>query len=90
MLGSDESKTGKFEPPLINIGVGQDLTIKELAETIKGVVGYTGRIVLDSSKPDGTPRKLLDVGRLRSSGWFASTRLTTGLVEAYRDLQRGC
>jgi GDP-L-fucose synthase len=88
LLGSDESKTGKFEPPLINIGVGQDVTIKELAETVQKVVGYKGQIVLDASKPDGTPRKLMDVSRLSSAGWSASTDLVSGLNAAYLDFQR--
>jgi GDP-L-fucose synthase len=83
LLGSDESKTGKFEPPLINIGVGTDVTIKELAETIQSVVGYSGQIVFDASKPDGTPRKLMDVGLLSRSGWSASTGLVAGLGSAY-------
>ncbi|MBK1682892.1 GDP-L-fucose synthase family protein [Rhodoferax fermentans] len=83
LLGSDESKTGKFEPPLINIGVGHDVTIKELAETIQRVVGYTGDIVFDASKPDGTPRKLMDVSRLNGIGWSAQTAFEAGLTSAY-------
>jgi GDP-L-fucose synthase len=79
LLGSDETKSGKFEPPLINIGVGTDVTIKELAETIQAVVGYSGQIVFDANKPDGTPRKLMDVGRLHLTGWLHSTPLTQGL-----------
>jgi GDP-L-fucose synthase len=85
LLGSDETKSGKFEPPLINIGVGTDVTIKELAETIQAVVGYSGQIVFDANKPDGTPRKLMDVGRLNRMGWSASTPLPVGLLAAYRD-----
>lgn len=85
LLGSDESKSGKFEPPLINIGVGHDVTIKELAETVQSVVGYTGSIVFDASKPDGTPRKFMDVGLLSRAGWMARTNLEVGLVQAYRD-----
>ena len=68
LLGSDESETGRFEPPLVNIGVGDDVTIAALAETVKRVVGYGGGIVYDSSKPDGTPRKLMDVGAARWGG----------------------
>ncbi|MDQ5902712.1 MAG: GDP-L-fucose synthase, partial [Pseudomonadota bacterium] len=64
LLGSDEAKTGKFEPPLVNIGVGTDVTIRELAETVKEVTGYAGEIVFDATKPDGTPRKLMDSTRL--------------------------
>ncbi|MBC7405199.1 MAG: GDP-L-fucose synthase, partial [Cytophaga sp.] len=85
LLGSDESKTGKFEPPLVNIGVGEDVTIKELAETVKAVVGYEGNLSFDLTKPDGTPRKLMDVALLNSKGWFAQTQLRTGLVQAYSD-----
>jgi GDP-L-fucose synthase len=72
-------------PPLVNIGVGEDLTIRELAETVKTVTGYAGEIIFDSSKPDGTPRKLLDVGRLNSMGWRAHTALKDGLIVAYQD-----
>ena len=71
--------------PLINIGVGHDLTIRELAEQIKKVVGYTGDIHFDPSQPDGTPRKLMDVTRLNGMGWRASTTLDKGLAVAYRD-----
>ncbi len=70
-------------PPIVNIGVGEDVTIKELAETIKEVVGYEGEIVFDSTKPDGTPRKLLDVGRLHRLGWRADVALTHGIRQAY-------
>ena len=87
LLGSDESKTGKFEPPLINIGVGEDITINELAQTVQTVVGFDGDIVFDSTKPDGTPRKLVDVTRLNSMGWKAPTRLEDGLKVAYQDFQ---
>ena len=83
LLGSDESKTGKFEPPLINIGVGHDVTIKELAQTVQQVVGYTGEIVFDASKPDGTPRKLMDVSLLSRAGWTAKTSFMAGLGVAY-------
>jgi len=72
-------------PPLVNIGVSEDLTIKELAETVKDVVGYTGEIVFDTTKPDGTPRKLMDVGRLNAMGWKAYTGLREGLTHAYQD-----
>jgi GDP-L-fucose synthase len=88
LLGSDESKTGKFEPPLINIGVGEDLTIHELAETVKQVVEYPGTIVFDATKPDGTPRKLMDVSRLSSMGWSPSTPLRAGLQKAYQAMLR--
>jgi GDP-L-fucose synthase len=67
-------------PPLINIGTGEDVTIRELAETVARVVGFTGTLVFDTTKPDGTPRKLLDVGRLHALGW----RHTTGLDQGIR------
>ena len=85
LLGSDESVTGRFEPPLVNIGVGHDVTIAELAGLVQQAVGYTGQITFDPTKPDGTPRKLLDVGRINAHGWEASTRLQTGLAVAYRE-----
>jgi GDP-L-fucose synthase len=85
LLGSDESVTGRFEPPLVNVGTGQDLTIGELALLVKEVTGFKGEIVFDTTKPDGTPRKLLDVGLLERAGWSASTTLTEGLRIAYRD-----
>jgi GDP-L-fucose synthase len=70
-------------PALINIGTGSDLTIAELADLVIEVVGYRGRIVYDRTKPDGTPRKLLDVGRLSALGWRASTSLRDGIARAY-------
>jgi GDP-L-fucose synthase len=76
---------GDFIPPLINIGVGEDLTISDLAETVKQVVGYKGEIVFDASKPDGTPRKLMDVSRLNSLGWQTSTDLKAGVEKACGD-----
>ena len=88
LLGSDESVTGRFEPPLVNIGVGEDVTIAELAALLQQVVGYQGSIVYDSSKPDGTPRKLMDVGLINGNGWKASTALADGLVVAYAEFQR--
>jgi len=72
-------------PPIVNIGAGSDITIKELAETVSGIVGFNGEIVFDPSKPDGTPQKLLDVSRLSSLGWTASTSLSQGIALAYQD-----
>jgi GDP-L-fucose synthase len=69
----------------INIGTGQDVTIRELAEQVAQTIGYAGAIVWDSSKPDGTPRKLLDVSRLHSLGWRHQTELAEGLKAAYAD-----
>jgi GDP-L-fucose synthase len=71
--------------PLVNIGVGHDLSIRELAETVKDVVGYQGALEFDPTKPDGTPRKLMDVGRLNAMGWKATTGMRDGLAVAYRD-----
>jgi len=72
-----------YDGPLVNIGTGEDVTIRELAETVMAVVGFAGDIVYDSSKPDGTPRKLLDVGRLRALGWQARTGLREGIQRTY-------
>ncbi|MDP3873730.1 MAG: GDP-L-fucose synthase [Methyloversatilis sp.] len=85
LLGSDEYVSGRFEPPLVNVGVGEDVTIKELAELVGKVVGFAGDLVFDTTKPDGTPRKLMDVTRINSMGWKASTSLEKGLGGAYRD-----
>ncbi len=85
LLGSDEATTGVFMPPLINVGVGEDQTIGELAKTVKEAVGCRSDIVYDRSKPDGTPRKLMDVSRLNMLGWRAQTSLETGLANAYQD-----
>ena len=65
------------------MGTGVDCTIRELAETVAKVTGFTGKLVFDSSKPDGTPRKLMDVGRLKALGWEASIGLEEGLKDAY-------
>jgi GDP-L-fucose synthase len=85
LLGSDESVTNRFEPPLINVGIGQDVTIRQLAELISRIVGYPGKILFDNSKPDGTPRKLMDVSLLTQNGWKARTELEDGLRLAYLD-----
>ena len=69
----------------INIGTGIDLTIKELAQAIKEVVGYKGRIIFDTTKPDGTPRKLLNVDLIKKLGWKAQTKLIDGLTLSYHD-----
>jgi GDP-L-fucose synthase len=73
----------KSEP--VNIGVGEDITIKELAELIKNITGFTGKINWDTSKPDGTPRKLMDVTRLSNAGWKASISLKEGISKVYQD-----
>ncbi|MBV8469809.1 MAG: GDP-L-fucose synthase [Pelomonas sp.] len=72
-----------YDGPLLNVGTGADVTIGELAEIVMDVVGFRGRIVYDRSKPDGTPRKLLDVSRLAALGWRARTPLRAGIRAAY-------
>ena len=69
---------------IVNVGVGEDISIKELAQKVKEVVGYEGEIQFDTSKPDGTPRKLVDVTKLNSLGWKAGTSLDMGLKNAYQ------
>lgn len=68
---------------IYNIGCGEDVTIRELAETVMEVIGFRGKVVFDGSKPDGTPRKLLDVSRMTSLGWHAKTPLRDGIAKAY-------
>jgi len=70
---------------LVNIGTGRDLTIRELAEMVMDVIGFSGDIVFDASKPDGTPRKLMDTSKLTALGWQAKTPLRQGIADAYRD-----
>ena len=74
-----------YDGPIVNVGTGEDVTIRELAETVMQVVGFNGRIVFDTSKPDGTPRKLLDVSRLSALGWRARTTLRDGIAMANAD-----
>jgi GDP-L-fucose synthase len=69
--------------PIVNIGWGQDVTIRELAELVMSVIGYSGRLILDSTKPDGTPRKLLDVSRLTDLGWRPRISLADGIAQTY-------
>ncbi|MGA7593708.1 MAG: GDP-L-fucose synthase [Gallionella sp.] len=71
--------------PLINIGTGIDLTIRELAETVASVVGYRGKFVQDTTKPDGTMRKVMDVGKIHSLGWKAQTTLQQGIALTYKE-----
>ncbi|QEK52357.1 GDP-L-fucose synthase [Pedobacter aquae] len=73
------------EPHLINIGTGEDITIKDLALTIKEIVGFDGELNFDTSKPDGTPRKLMDVSKLHSKGWKYKIELKEGIQLAYED-----
>jgi GDP-L-fucose synthase len=78
----------KVHAPLLNIGCGEDLTIRELAELICEVVGFHGELVFDTSKPDGTPRKLLDVSRMKELGWEARIPLRHGLAAVYQEYLR--
>jgi GDP-L-fucose synthase len=73
------------EKELINVGTGEDLTIIELAETVKKIVGFDGNLIFDTSKPDGTPRKLMDVTKLNEFGWRYKTKLEDGIKLAYQD-----
>lgn len=77
-----------YKDGLINIGVGEDVSIKEVAELVCRVVGYKGELVFDTTKPDGTPRKLLDVSKLTALGWKPKTLLADGINEAYKDFLR--
>ncbi|HEU5341808.1 GDP-L-fucose synthase [Edaphobacter sp.] len=83
LLNLDDARYGSLlledAPPLINIGTGEDVTIRELAETVARVLGFKGRLVFDHSKPDGTPRKLMDVSRLHQLGWRHATELEQGI-----------
>jgi GDP-L-fucose synthase len=72
-------------PPLVNVGSGQEITIREVAELVAEVVGFKGRLVFDPLKPDGTPRKLLDASRLVELGWKARTPLRDALIRTYSE-----
>lgn len=73
------------ESDFINIGTGSDLSIKELAQLVKNIIGFEGELFFDSTKPDGTPRKLMDVSKLHSLGWKHKIELTEGIALAYKD-----
>ena len=75
------------EAGFVNIGTGKDLTIMELANLIKKIVGYNGSIVNDPSKPDGTPRKLMDVSKLKNLGWQSSVTLEEGIKKVYEEVR---
>jgi GDP-L-fucose synthase len=75
------------EEGLVNIGVGEDISIKDLALTIKDIVGYTGNLVFDTTKPDGTPRKLMDVSKLHNLGWKAKINFREGITHVYEELK---
>jgi GDP-L-fucose synthase len=75
-------------PPLVNIGSGSDQTIRELAEAVAPIVGFRGALRFDASKPDGTPRKLLDVSRIAALGWRPRVALPEGIARTYEFFQR--
>jgi GDP-L-fucose synthase len=92
LLTLDEQRFGELvrpdAAPLVNIGTGSDLTISELAALVCDVVGFRGRIVQDTAKPDGTPRKLLDISKLQALGWRSRVSLRRGIELAYEDYRR--
>jgi GDP-L-fucose synthase len=87
LMNLDEERFGSLmmedAPPLINIGTGEDVTIRELAETVARVLEFDGELVFDASKPDGTPRKLMDVERLQNLGWRHTTELEQGIRQTW-------
>jgi len=87
VLSPQSSVLSTDSPPLVNVGCGEDLSIRELAELVKDVVGFNGNLILDSTKPDGTLRKLMDVSRLGQLGWHSHTALKNGIEKAYSDFQ---
>jgi GDP-L-fucose synthase len=92
LLTLDEERFGELvrpaAAPLINIGTGKDLTVAELAALVCEVVGFRGRIVQDTARPDGTPRKLLDVSKLQALGWHSRVSLREGIERAYEDFRQ--
>ncbi|MEY4730988.1 MAG: hypothetical protein RL020_2146 [Pseudomonadota bacterium] len=84
MENHDAKSVGEF----VNVGVGHDITIKELANLVAQTVGFEGKLVFDTSKPDGTPQKLLDVSRLNKLGWQAKMPMKDGLLKAFADFQK--
>ena len=92
LLNLDEAAYGSLlvadDPPLINIGTGEDVTIRELAQTVADVLGFRGRFVFAPSKPDGTPRKLMDVSRLHALGWHHTTTLGQGIARTWEAVRR--
>lgn len=84
-----ESLFSEVHPPLVNVGCGTDLTIRELAELIRQIVGFPGKLVFDTTKPDGTMRKLLNVNKMTQLGWQASTSMRDGITMAYQTYLKG-
>ncbi len=95
-IGKDSAKAvvfaieNKLPEHLYNVGTGKDITIKQLAETIQRTVGHTGDIVWDNTKPDGTPRKLLDVSKMNTLGWNAEIDLQKGIEDTYKWFDKNC
>ena len=91
LLNLSDEKYGSLlvedEPPLINIGTGEDVTIRELAETVCRVLGFKGNLAFDTTKPDGTPRKLMDVSRLHGLGWHHTTSLEEGIRKTWESVK---
>ncbi|WP_035240170.1 GDP-L-fucose synthase family protein [Desulfobacter vibrioformis] len=84
LANSDSGQVDYAEKPLFNIGTGKDLSIFELSQLIKDITGFNGKIVFDPSKPDGTPRKLLDISKVNTLGWNADISLKDGLESVYQ------
>jgi GDP-L-fucose synthase len=91
LMNLDDARFGSLlvedSPPLINIGTGEDVTIRELAETVARVLEFDGKLAFDTSKPDGTPRKLMDVGRLHALGWHHTTGLEQGIRRSWETVR---
>src|SRR5262249_24062835 len=90
MLTSEDALAWLFTddaPPLINVGCGQDLTIRELSQLVAGIIGYQGQVQWHPSKPDGTPRKLLEISRIKSLGWEPRIPLPDGIRDVYERFQ---
>ncbi|MBI5891217.1 MAG: GDP-L-fucose synthase [Nitrosomonadales bacterium] len=90
LLEQEEAKIASLfneqQPPLVNIGCGEDLTIRELAELVAGIVGFKGKLKFDTSKPDGTLRKVMDVSRIKGLGWQRKMLLKEGIKLSYQDM----
>jgi GDP-L-fucose synthase len=91
LMNLDEERYGSLlsedQPPLINIGIGEDVTIRELAEMVARVLDFHGSLVFDTTKPDGTPRKLMDPAKINALGWHATTRLEEGIAKVCHSLK---
>ena len=76
------------QPELVNVGCGEDVTIRNLAETVCDIIGFDGKLEFDTSKPDGTPRKLLDISKIKKLGWSPKISLREGIADAYAWFQK--